>query len=331
MKRDKLIITGGAGFIGSEFVRQLVKRGHRPIVVDKLTYAGDLARLGEVKGKYKFYKADICNKVQMALIFKKERPQIVVNFAAQTHVDRSIVNSAPFVETNIKGVQVLMDVSRRYKVKRFVHISTDEVYGEIKKGRFTENSPLKPNSPYAASKAAADLFLKSYIRTYGFPAIIIRPCNNYGSWQYPEKLIPVIIYKALNNQKIPIYARGLNVRQWLYVSDCAAGILKIMKTGKIGQVYNLGSQVQKRNIDIAKDILKILGKPRSLIQYVKDRPGHDFRYCLNSSLIRKLSWQEKTDFKAGLCRTVDWYSQNSGWLRLKVRYLKNYWKKIYQK
>lgn len=313
-KLYKILVTGGAGFMGSEFVRQAVKRVSSPrrrlslIIVDKLTYAGDLRRLEEVKGKYKFYKADICNQVVMESIFKKEHPEIVVHFAASTHVDRSIQDASPFIETNIKGTQILLDVSRKYKIKKFIHISSDEVYGEIKKDSFSEDSPLRPNSPYAASKAAADLLIKSYIRTYNFPAIIVRPCNNYGSWQYPEKLIPLAILKALRNEKIPVYGKGQNIREWLYVSDCIDAIFLILEKGKIDEIYNIGSGQEKRNIDVVKQILDILGKPQNLIEFVKDRPGHDIRYRLNSEKIRKeISWQPKIKFDSGLENTVKWY------------------------
>ncbi|OQX53994.1 MAG: dTDP-glucose 4,6-dehydratase [Candidatus Omnitrophica bacterium 4484_213] len=307
----RILVTGGAGFIGSEFVRQIIPESYKPIVVDKLTYAGDLERLKEVRGKYKFYKADICNKKKIEEIFAREKPQIIVNFAAETHVDRSIINATPFIETNIKGTQVLLDASEKYKIKKFIHISTDETYGEIKKGRFSEDSPLSPNSPYAASKAAADLLIRAYIRTYKFPAMIIRPCNNYGPWQYPEKFIPVVICKALQNKKIPVYAQGLNRREWLYVADCVAAIALILEKGKIGKIYNVGSGVEKRNIDVAKSILKMLGKSENLIQFVKDRPGHDFRYALDSPKIQKLGWKPKVDFYQGLRKTVKWFTSNS--------------------
>ena len=307
----RILVTGGAGFIGSEFVRQIIPEGYKPIVVDKLTYAGDLKRLKEVRGKYKFYKADICNKKKIEEIFAREKPQIIVNFAAETHVDRSIINATPFIETNIKGTQVLLDASEKYKIKKFIHISTDETYGEIKKGRFSEDSPLSPNSPYAASKAAADLLIKAYIRTYKFPAMIIRPCNNYGPWQYPEKFIPVVICKALQNKKIPVYAQGLNKREWLYVADCVAAIALILEKGKIGEIYNVGSGVEKRNIDVARSILRMLGKSENLIQFVKDRPGHDFRYALDSPKIQKLGWKPKVDFYEGLRKTVKWFTSNS--------------------
>lgn len=358
----KILVTGGAGFIGSAFVRLLLTRdcpqavrglsplklnkgtvsdfyfqskkglppNYKVIVVDKLTYAGDLERLRDVKGRYKFYQADICNKKQIDSIFTKERPQILVNFAAETHVDRSIKDASTFVKTNINGIKVLLDTCREYKIKKFIQISTDEVYGEIRKGKFTEQSPLKPNSPYAASKAAADLLIRSYIRTYGFPAIIIRPCNNYGPWQYPEKLIPVIIYKALNNEKVPVYAQGLNAREWLYVSDCAEAICSVLEKAKTGKIYNLGSGYEKKNIDTVKKILDVLDKPYRLIQFVKDRPGHDYRYSLGFSKIRKLGWKPKIDFETGIIETVNWYKQNLVWLEFKVKYLRGYWKKVYK-
>lgn len=304
----KILVTGGAGFIGSEFVRQSVAKGYQVIVVDKLTYAGDLGRLADVKGKYKFYKADICNKKTIGNIFRRERPQYVSHFAAESHVDRSIKDAGPFIETNIKGTQVLLDACRKYGIHKLIHISTDEVYGDIKNGKFSENSPLKPNSPYSAAKASADLLVKAYIRTYGFPAVIARPCNNFGPWQYPEKLMPVIILNALKNKRVPVYAKGLNVREWLYVSDCAGAILEILKKGKIGEVYNVGSGHERRNIDVVSQILKILDKPQALIEFVKDRAGHDFRYSLNTDKIRReLGWQPIVNFENGLKKTVNWY------------------------
>jgi dTDP-glucose 4,6-dehydratase len=311
----KILVTGGAGFIGSEFVRQAIKRDYRITVIDKLTYSGDLERLQETTKKYKFYKVDICNKIKIESVFKREIPQTIVHFAAETHVDRSIVHASPFIETNIKGVQILLDFSRKYGVKKFIHISTDEVYGEIKRGKFSENSPLKPNNSYSVSKAAADLLIKSYIRTYGFPAIIIRPCNNFGPWQYPEKLISLAFLKALKGQKVPVYGKGKNVREWLYVSDCVKAILLIVEKGKVGEIYNVGSGREQMNIDVVKAILKILGKPVSLIEFVKDRPGHDFRYSLNTEKIKnELGWQARTEFEEGLRSTVQWYINNNRWI-----------------
>lgn len=314
-KLHKILITGGAGFIGSAFTRFAVKNGYSPVVVDKLTYAGDLERLKEIKGKYKFYKADICDKNKIWQIFKKESPEIVIHFAAESHVDRSIQDSSPFIETNIKGTQVLLDCSRKYNVAGFIHLSTDEVYGDIAVGKFNENSALKPNSPYAASKAAADLLVKSYIRTYHFPAIIVRPSNNYGPWQYPEKFIPRAILTVIKNQKIPVYADGKNVREWLYVEDCAEGIYQVMKKGKIGEAYNLGSNLEKQNIQVAKSILNAMEAGNDRIEFVKDRLGHDIRYSIETKKINsEINWRSKVNFENGLKLTVDWCVEHHAWL-----------------
>ncbi len=313
----KILITGGAGFIGSEFVRVIARAKPEAIslvIIDNLTYAGDLGRLKEVFSKYKFYKADISNQKQIEAIFKSQLPDIVVHFAAETHVDRSIVSAGPFIESNVKGTQVLLDAAKKYGIVKFFHISTDEVYGDIKKGKFTENSSLSPNSPYAASKAAADLLVKAYIRTYNFPAIIIRACNNYGPWQYPEKLIPLTILNIMREKKTPVYAKGENVREWMHVSDTAAAILKIMQRGRIGQVYNIGTGNEHKNIEVVKRIIRILGKSENLIEYVKDRPGHDFRYALDTKKMKKdIGWQPKINFLQGLERTVNWYITNLSW------------------
>ena len=314
-KLPEILVTGGAGFIGSAFVRLALKSGYRVILIDKLTYAADLKRLGNAQKLIKFYKADIADKKAVESVFRKHHPQIVVNFAAETHVDRSILDASVFLKTNVIGTQVMLDVSRIYKVKKFVHISTDEVYGEIEKGAFTEDSPLMANSPYAASKAAADLLIKSYIRTYGFPAIIVRPCNNYGVWQYPEKLIPLSILKIFRGELIPIYAQGKNVREWLYVDDCARGILMIMQKGKIAEVYNLGSNEERQNLETIKLLLKTLGASRSAIQFVKDRPGHDIRYKLNSvKAYRQTGWKPRVGLPEGLKKTVAWAKDNRRWL-----------------
>lgn len=331
---SKILITGGAGFIGSAFVR-LISKGLSPkgtvpsiIVVDSLTYAGDLKRLEEVKGKFKFYKTDICNKQQVDLIFAQEKPEIVVHFAAESHVDRSINDATPFIETNIKGTQILIDASRKYGIKKFVFISTDEVYGEIANGKFNEGSPVKPNSPYAASKAAADLLVQSYVRTYKFPAIIIRPSNNYGPWQYPEKLIPLAILRILGGGKIPVYGRGLNVREWLYVDDCVQGILTIMRKGKIGQVYNLGSACESKNIDTVKLLLKTLGVRQDRFEFVKDRLGHDLRYSLNAGKItRELGWKPSVKLAQGLKFTVSWSLKHQAWLKSKLDDINKLYKK----
>lgn len=266
----------------------------------------------------KFYKADICNNKQIGRIFDKERPDVLVNFSAETHVDRSIRDSSVFLETNIGGTKVLLDSAMRYGASKLIHISTDEIYGEIEKGEFFEHSPLKPNSPYSAAKAGADLLINSYIRTFSLPAIIIRPSNNYGPWQYPEKLIPLSILKILRKEKVPVYADGKNVREWLYVSDCVKGIVAVLEKGRVGEVYNLGSSQEIQNIDVVRMLLNILGAPANSIQFVKDRPGHDKRYRLNSQKIyNETGWRPSFSFEEGLKATVSWCLKNKRWLLAK--------------
>ncbi|MFA4889236.1 MAG: dTDP-glucose 4,6-dehydratase [Candidatus Omnitrophota bacterium] len=322
------LITGGAGFIGSAFVRLFAGKALKKVViVDKLSYAGDLARLKVAEGRYKFYKADICDEGKIDSIFRRESPDIVLNFAAETHVDRSINSAKAFLESNILGVESLLKSSRKYKVKKFVHLSTDEVYGDTKSGSFSEESVFCPSSPYAASKAAGDLLIKSYIRTYDFPAIIIRPSNNYGPWQYPEKLIPRAILKLFQNKLIPIYAKGKNVREWLYVEDCARGILAILKKGRLGQVYNLGSGLELQNIAVIGLLLKIMRKDRNQFEFVKDRLGHDFRYSLNSAKIRReIGWQPQTTLEDGLRKTVAWAFAQRRWLESKAKEVEQLYK-----
>ncbi|RJP28970.1 MAG: dTDP-glucose 4,6-dehydratase [Candidatus Omnitrophota bacterium] len=336
-----ILITGAAGFIGSEFLRTIKgqdKEGKKTCfsnmrinVVDKLTYAADLSRLDPVKGRYNFYKADISDKLRIENIFMKLKPSIVVNFAAESHVDRSIIDASLFMRANLIGVHVLLECCRKFSVEKLIHVSTDEVYGEIEKGSFKETDPLVPNSPYSASKAAADLLIQSYVRTYGLAAVIVRPSNNYGPWQFPEKFIPVVIYKALRNEAVPVYADGSNVREWLYVNDCVNGIIRVAERGKIGQVYNIGSGEEKKNIDVAKLILKALSKPESLIKFVKDRPGHDLRYSLDSrKIMNSLGWRPDVDFEKGLFSVIRWYKDNYPWLKKRVVNLRSYWKRVYQ-
>ena len=331
MTDKTILITGGAGFIGSEFVRQAVKKGYRSVVVDKLTYAGDLERLKEVEKDIIFYKSDIANKEFIEHIFKTEKPEVVVHWAAESHVDRSILDASPFIDTNVKGTQVLLDTAKEFGVEKFINIATDEVYGELgKEGQFFENTPLEPNSPYSASKASADMLGRAYYRTHNLPVITVRPSNNYGYWQYPEKLIPVVILKALNNEPIPVYGTGENIREWLFVSDCADAVFEIMDKGKIGEAYNVGSGEEKRNIDVVKSILNILNKPEDLIEFVKDRPGHDFRYSLNVDKIKnEIGWEAKVKFEEGIQKTVNWYLENMDWVERKLKYLKEYWEKVY--
>lgn len=329
----KVLVTGGAGFIGSEFVRQAVKRGYKVVVVDKLTYAGDLKRLNSVIDQISFYRADISDRKTMEEIFSSEKPEVVVHWAAETHVDRSILNPSQFIDTNVKGTQTLLDLSRDHKVKRFINISTDEVYGELgEEGEFTEDTPLNPSSPYSASKAAADMLGRAYWRTFKLPVITVRPSNNYGPWQYPEKLIPVVILKAIKNEKVPVYGKGLNVREWLHVSDCARAVLEIIEKGKDGATYNVGSNEEKRNIEVVKTILEILGKPEDLIEFVPDRPGHDFRYSMNTERIRReIGWEPLVSFSQGIKETVSWYLSNLKWVEEKLQELQTFWNKEYWK
>jgi dTDP-glucose 4,6-dehydratase len=316
----KLLVTGGAGFIGSEFVRQGVQRRYTITVIDKLSYAGDLKRIKEVEGKITFHAADITDRKSVQDIMKSENPDTVVHWAAESHVDRSITNASPFLETNVTGTQVLLDAAKDYGVKQFINISTDEVYGDLgKDGRFYESTPLNPSSPYSVSKASADMLGRAYQRTYGLPVITVRPSNNYGPWQYPEKLIPVIVMKAMNNEKVPVYAKGENVREWLFVSDCANAVFQIMEKGEAGEIYNVGSGEEKRNIEVVKTVLALLKKPEDLIEFTKDRPGHDFRYSLNSDKIKgQLGWRCRVTFSEGIEKTVRWYVENMEWVRSKL-------------
>lgn len=325
----KILVTGGAGFIGSEFVRQAVKNNYRLIVVDKLTYSGDIARLKEIIKKIKFYKVDICDRPRLSLIFKKELPDTVIHFAAETHVDRSIQNAEPFIKTNVIGTQNLIDLARTFEIGKFIHISTDEIYGESRSGFFKESDPIKAKNPYSSTKAAGELLIRAAMHTYQFPAIVVRPANNYGPWQYPEKLIPVIILKASNDKKVPVYGKGAQIREWLHVSDCARGIHTIMRKGKIGETYNIGSYFEQPNLKTVKMILQHLGKTESLIEFIKDRPGHDFRYSVDCTKLCQLGWRAQVDFSRGLKETIAWYQSHGTWLIKKRNFLEAYWKKAY--
>lgn len=332
----RLIVTGAAGFIGSEYVRQAVAQGHECIVIDKLTYCGDTARISnEIStGKAIFYKADICNREFVEHIFSRHKPEAVVHFAAESHVDRSIMDASPFIDSNVKGTQVLLDTAMKHdSITRFINMATDEVYGDLgETGYFTEETPLAPSSPYSVSKAAADMLGRAYYRTHGLPVVTVRASNNYGPWQFPEKLLPVVVIKALNNQPIPIYGQGTNVREWLHVSDCARGILELTTKGQPGEAYNIGSGQERTNIQVVKAILAILGKSEDLITYVKDRPGHDFRYSLKTDKIfNAIGWKAQTDFDhGGLESTVKWYVDNMAWVNEKLDYLQRYWQKVYK-
>ncbi|OSS42039.1 dTDP-glucose 4,6-dehydratase [Desulfurella amilsii] len=325
----KMLISGGAGFIGSEFVRQAILEDFEIAVVDSLTYAGDLKRIESVKNNLKFFNCDTSDLESLQEVFKQFRPQIVVHFAAETHVDRSILNPHIFIKTNIIGTQNMLELS---KDALFINISTDEVYGDLSENdaSFKEDSCLNPSSPYSASKAAQDMLARAYARTYNTNVITIRPSNNYGPWQYPEKLIAVVIYKALQDEPIPIYAKGENIREWTFVEDCAKAILGIIRQKNANEVYNLGSSIEKPNIEVVKSILALLNKPESLITYVKDRPGHDFRYSLDSSKIKKTINLAFTNFEEGIEKTVKWYIDNRDWLFKKTKELKDYWQKVYQ-
>ncbi len=329
----KLLTTGTAGFIGSEFVRQAVAKGYDVVVVDCLTYAGDLERLKSVNGNFKFYNTDVSNSEEVDNIFKIENPDAVVHWAAETHVDRSILDASPFMKTNVFGTHVLLDASKKYGIQKFINIATDEVYGELgETGSFFENTPLEPNSPYSVSKTSADMLGRAYYRTYGVPVVTARPSNNYGPWQFPEKLVPVVILKSLNNEKIPVYGQGLNVREWLYVSDCAEAVMTLLEKADPGSIYNIGSGQEQKNIDVVKKILNLLGKDDSSIEYVQDRPGHDFRYSLNyDKITNELGWKPKVHFQEGIESTVRWYLENLKWAEKKLDFLRDYWSSVYKK
>ena len=318
----KIIVTGGAGFIGSNFIFHMLSEhpDYSIICLDSLTYAGNLSTLSSVMNNthFTFYKADIRNRDQIYSIFEQEHPDIIVNFAAESHVDRSIENPSVFLETNIIGTSILLDACRKYGIKRFHQVSTDEVYGDLPLDRpdllFTETTPIHASSPYSASKASADLLALAYCRTYGLPVTISRCSNNYGPYQFPEKLIPLIIINALNDKELPVYGEGLNVRDWLYVEDHCKAIDLIIHSGRIGEVYNIGGHNEMRNIDIVHLILERLGKPESLIRHVTDRKGHDLRYAIDPSKISsELGWKPETMFKDGIKQTIDWYLSNEEW------------------
>ena len=318
----KILVTGGAGFIGSNFI--FYERKHHPehalVCIDKLTYAGNMETLSSVMDdpNFKFIRADITNRLDIFEIFKMEQPDVVVNFAAESHVDRSIEDPSVFLETNVMGTQVLLDACRKYGIQRYHQVSTDEVYGDLPLDRpdlfFTEQTPLHTSSPYSASKASADLLCNAYQRTYGLPVTISRCSNNYGPYQFPEKLIPLMIINALADKPLPVYGQGLNVRDWLYVEDHCAAIDLILEKGKVGQVYNIGGHNEMRNIDIVRLICRALGKPESLITYVTDRKGHDMRYAIDPTFIHnELGWLPATKFADGIQKTIQWYLDNRPW------------------
>ena len=316
------LVTGGAGFIGANFVYYMLEKhpDDRIVCVDKLTYAGNLSTLAEAlkRPNFRFVRADICDRAAIQNAFEEEHPDVVVNFAAESHVDSSIENPGVFLETNIMGTAVIMDTCRAFGVKRFHQVSTDEVYGDLPLDRpdlfFTEETPIHTSSPYSSSKASADLLAMAYYRTYGLPVTISRCSNNYGPYQFPEKLIPLMIANALADKPLPVYGEGLNVRDWLYVEDHCKAIDRILQNGRVGEVYNIGGHNEMRNIDIVKLICKALDKPESLISHVTDRKGHDMRYAIDPAKIhRELGWLPETMFADGIQKTIRWYLEHRAW------------------
>ncbi len=336
---ETVLITGGAGFIGSNFVYHMLKEhpDDKIVCVDCLTYAGNMSTLAEAmkNERFVFYKTNICDRAGIYKIFEREHPDIVVNFAAESHVDRSIETPEIFLQTNILGTQVMMDACRKYGIGRYHQVSTDEVYGDLPLDRpdlfFTENTPIRTSSPYSASKASADLLVQAYHRTFGLPVTISRCSNNYGPYHFPEKLIPLTIANCLNDKPLPVYGEGLNVRDWLYVEDHCRAIDLIIHRGREGEVYNVGGHNEMRNIDIVKLICDYLGKPYSLIKHVSDRKGHDMRYAIDPTKIHdELGWLPETKFADGIKKTIDWYLDNREWWETIVSgEYRNYYEKMY--
>ncbi len=314
-----ILVTGGAGFIGSNFINHILdeRDDYNIINLDKLTYAGNLEnlKLSEDKKNYRFVKGGICNYELVDYLFQKFQIKFVINFAAESHVDRSILGSKVFYETNVIGTNVLLEVSRRRGIEKFLQVSTDEVYGSLgAEGLFTETTPLSPNSPYSSSKAAADMMVQAFYHTYGMPVVTTRCSNNYGPFQFPEKLIPLMIINSLNNKKLPVYGDGMNVRDWIYVIDHNKAIALVFEKGKEGEVYNIGASNEMPNIKIIKLILSHLNKSEELIEYIKDRPGHDRRYAIDSSKIQnELGWKPEFSFEQAIGKTIDWYLEKKQW------------------
>ena len=311
----KLLVTGCCGFIGSNFIHYILQKypDYKIVNLDKLTYAGNLENLKDIEDNknYRFVKGDICDEKIVDEVVKGV--DVIINFAAESHVDRSIGNANPFVTTNFFGTYVMLEAARKHKIEKFIQISTDEVYGSIKEGSFKETDKLEPSSPYSSSKASADLLALSYNITYKMPVIVCRSTNNFGPYQHSEKLIPLFVTNSLEDKKLPIYGTGENVRDWIFVKDNCAAIDTVLHKGKVGEVYNIGSGNEKSNIQITKLILKTLGKPESLIEHVDDRLGHDFRYSLDTTKLRKLGWQPEHKFEEAMRLTIDWYKNNPDW------------------
>jgi dTDP-glucose 4,6-dehydratase len=328
-----ILVTGGAGFIGSNFIRLLINEtDHNVVNLDKLTYAGNLENLKDIENnpKYKFVKGDIADNELIPKLLKEEQIDIIVNFAAETHVDRSIQNADDFIKTDILGTFNLLESAKQSNIKRFIHISTDEVYGSIENGSFSEDSKLNPRNPYSASKASAELIINSYWNTYKLPIIITRSSNNFGPYQYPEKLIPLMVTNAVEDKDLPVYGDGKQIRDWIHVEDNCRGVLAVMEKGELGQVYNISAGNEVENITIVNSIVKNLQKPESLIKYVKDRPGHDRRYSITNEKIKQLGWQPNFNFDEALQKTIEWYKINEEWWkRIKSGEYLEYYKKQY--
>lgn len=321
MGRKKILITGGAGFIGGNFVHLMVKKypNYDIYNLDVLTYAGDLTKhnLIDKKGNYFYRKVDITDYERIMSLFKKEQFDFVVHFAAESHVDRSIVNPGLFIQTNVLGTQVLLEAARTLGITKFVHVSTDEVYGELDFNPtkfFTEETPLKPNSPYSASKASSDLLVQAYHHTYGLPINITRCSNNYGPYHFPEKLIPLTICRVMNNEKVPVYGDGQNIRDWLHVYDHCEAIDLVLHEGIVGEIYNIGGHNERTNLQVVKTIIQALGESEELIEFVEDRLGHDKRYAIDPSKLERLGWKPKFTFETGIDYTIKWYVENKEWI-----------------
>jgi dTDP-glucose 4,6-dehydratase len=331
----KLLVTGGAGFIGSAFVRLIVEEtGWRVVNFDKLTYAGNLENLLDVENsdRYRFLHADICDERAVDEALDEERPDAIVHFAAESHVDRSILSPEPVIHTNFRGSFTLLEAARRRGIGRFLHVSTDEVYGSLAAPlEATEEFPLNASSPYSASKAASDLLARSYFTTYGLPVVITRASNNYGPYQFPEKLIPLMIANAMEDRPLPVYGDGMQVRDWLYVEDHCRGILAALEKGRNGEIYNIGGNRSLPNMEVVRRVLAAAGKPESLIQFVTDRPGHDRRYALSSEkLMGETGWRPLMDFETGLARTIEWYRANASWVaRVRSGAYREYYERNY--
>ncbi len=346
----KILVTGGAGFMGSNFIRYILEKypDYQIINLDKLTYAGNLENLKDIEDNpnYKFIKGDIADKVLLNKIFTDnifeakigeatvKTPPIsaIINYAAETHVDRSIIEPDAFIKTDVLGTYNLLETARKFGLEKYIQISTDEVYGSIEKGEFTENSPFEPNSPYSAAKAGADHLCRAYFQTYGLPTIVTHSCNFFGPYQYPEKLIPLFITNLLEDKNIPLYGRGEQVREWIFTQDHCRAIDLILHQGREGEVYNIGTGQRKENIEVARLILNLLAKDESYIEYVKDRPGHDFRYAVNADKLKEnLGWQPKIGFEQGLQETIAWYKKNQAWWQnIKSGDYLEYYKKQYE-